>query len=62
MSCSDNYLCGYYKHFPSDDEKQPLVSCPLLHWTNKLISRYNSVLFNQEKAYYVNTESMYAVR
>jgi len=27
MSCSDNYLCGYYKHFPSDDEKQPLVSC-----------------------------------
>ncbi len=25
MTCSDNYLCGYYKHFPSDDDKQPLV-------------------------------------
>ena len=25
QTCSDNNLCGYYKHFPSEDEKQPLV-------------------------------------
>ena len=48
MSCSDNYLCGYYKHFPSDDEKQPLVSSSvLIHSSQKADALKRYIFFRR---------------